>query len=540
MNLDTGSVVGDYEIIGVLGAGGMGKVFKVRNLISNRIEAMKVLLPDLSGEPELADRFLREIQVLARLEHPNIAGLRTALRHENQLLMVMEMVEGVSIDERLKSGPMPMPEAVKCAQQVLAALAFAHKNGVVHRDIKPANMMLMPNGTVKLMDFGIAKGATDRRLTMTGGTIGSVYYMSPEQISGAEGVDARSDLYSVGVSLYEMVTGKHAFDGDSQFSIMSAHLEKTPVPPITIDPSIPPALNEIIMVSVARDAGARFQTADAFRNALGSVVDSTVVLPPPVAPQGAPQIVGAVPERKSGGRALWATVGALCFVAVLVAAIQFGPWKKASAGAQETNSAQPAVVTPAPVTPAPVPAPAPIAEQPAAQSTPAPVAEPPAPVPGSAPVKERAARQVPQTSRPASASSTPAQSAPIQQAPVQQPPVQQSPVQQAASVQQPQPQSPPQPDPAIAHRAEMQRVRESVAMLGARAGSIHSTLQNLQRSQAASGLGMRGDWVQMANLMDTYLRGSSDALAAGDLVAAKDFAEKSERQIERLEKALNK
>src|SRR6478672_3306098 len=114
MNLETGSIVGDYQIIGVLGEGGMGKVFKVRNTISDRVEAMKVLLPDLAGEPDLADRFLREIKVLASLDHPNIAGLRTALRLDNQLLMVMELVEGVSLDQRLRQGPLSVKEAVSC------------------------------------------------------------------------------------------------------------------------------------------------------------------------------------------------------------------------------------------------------------------------------------------------------------------------------------------------------------------------------------------------------------------------------------------
>src|SRR5262249_27517589 len=128
-----------------------------------------------------------------------------------------------------------------------------------------------PAGVVKLMDFGIAKAATDRKLTMTGTTMGSLYYMSPEQIQGATTLDARSDLYSVGVSLYELVTGKRPFDGDSQFAIMSAHLEKTPVPPITIDPRMPQALNDVILMSVSKDPNARFQTAAAFRNALSNV-----------------------------------------------------------------------------------------------------------------------------------------------------------------------------------------------------------------------------------------------------------------------------
>ena len=233
MNLEIGSTVGDYQVVGILGAGGMGQVYKVRNVISDRVEAMKVLLPDLVNQPDLADRFLREIKVQASLEHPNIAALHTAVRVENQLLMLMEFVEGVTLDQKLKDGPLPAAEAVNYIMQVLAALDYAHARGVVHRDIKPANMMLTPAGVVKLMDFGIARSSADHKLTQTGTTVGSLYYMSPEQIQGVTAPDARSDLYSVGVSLYELVTGKRPFDGDSQFAIMSAHLQGTPVPPVT-------------------------------------------------------------------------------------------------------------------------------------------------------------------------------------------------------------------------------------------------------------------------------------------------------------------
>src|SRR5260370_6352082 len=207
---------------------------------------------------------MREIKVQASLQHPNIAALHTALRVDNQLLMLMELVDSVTLDQRLQQGPVPLRDAVDYIGQALGALGYAHQHGVIHRDIKPANMMLTPKGIVKLMDFGIAKGATDRKLTMTGTTMGSLYYMSPEQINGVPTLDARSDLYSVGVSLYELVTGKRPFDGDSQFAIMSAHLQQTPVPPITLDPTLPPALNELILLSVNREANARFQTADAF------------------------------------------------------------------------------------------------------------------------------------------------------------------------------------------------------------------------------------------------------------------------------------
>src|SRR4051812_25436144 len=176
MNFEVGSTVGDYQIAAILGAGGMGKVYKVRNLISDRVEAMKVLLPDLVTEPELADRFLREIKVQASLEHPNIAALHTAVRVENQLLMLMEYVEGTTLEQKLKDGPLPVGAAVDYIRQVLSALEYAHQHGVIHHDLKPANMMLTPSGVVKLMDFGIAKASTDRRLTMTGTTVGSLYY----------------------------------------------------------------------------------------------------------------------------------------------------------------------------------------------------------------------------------------------------------------------------------------------------------------------------------------------------------------------------
>jgi serine/threonine protein kinase len=175
MHFQIGERVGDYEVVQVLGAGGMGKVYKVRNTISDRMEALKVLLPDLVGNPDLADRFLREIKVQASLNHPNIASLHTALRHGNQLLMLMEFVEGVSVEKILDSGPLPVADAVTYTIQVLEALGYAHSRGIVHRDIKPPNIMVTPGGVVKLMDFGIAQMRTEKKLTQTGHTLGSLY-----------------------------------------------------------------------------------------------------------------------------------------------------------------------------------------------------------------------------------------------------------------------------------------------------------------------------------------------------------------------------
>jgi eukaryotic-like serine/threonine-protein kinase len=292
-----GQHIGDYEILSILGVGGMGKVYKVRNVISDRVEAMKILLPDLSSNQSLADRFLREIRLLATLNHPNIASLRTALTYENQLAMIMEFVEGETLANRAARAPLSTADVVNYADQVLSALGYAHKQNIIHRDIKPANMMLTPQGVVKLMDFGIARSVTDGSLTSTGTTLGSLNYMPPEQVRGGA-ADARSDIYSFGVSLYEMLTGQLPFKGDSQYSLMTAHLNEVPPEPITLRGDLPPGLNVIIMMAIAKDPSSRFQSADAFRAALSSIPVSqlpasstTAVTPTPKPSSGATTLV---------------------------------------------------------------------------------------------------------------------------------------------------------------------------------------------------------------------------------------------------------
>ncbi|HET7439830.1 MAG TPA: serine/threonine-protein kinase [Terriglobales bacterium] len=372
--------VGDYEVLAVLGSGGMGRVYKVRNVISDRVEAMKILLPDLAGKKDLAERFLREIKVLAALNHPNIAALRTALTLNNQLVMVMEYVEGNTLAARLEHGPMSPQDALNYIDQVLDALSYAHQQNVIHRDIKPANMMLTPQGVVKLMDFGIARSGTDRGLTSTGTTLGSLYYMSPEQVKGAP-TDARSDLYSVGVSLYEMVTGRHPFQADSDFSILAAHLQEPPTPPRELRPDLPEGLNEIILLALAKDPGQRFQSAAAFRAALRSVevgraasasaapvATPTQIMPTPVTSvldrsasaefstpplsdqfpmqsdlaaqpqtQAAPSVL-EMSARSGGSRGLYMALGALVVLAGLVIAGLYLPGKlRTNAGGKKDS-----------------------------------------------------------------------------------------------------------------------------------------------------------------------------------------------------------
>jgi serine/threonine protein kinase len=267
MAIQLGDVLGDYQVTGVLGRGGMGKVFRVRSLLTDREEAMKVLLPDFEENPDLDDRFLREIKVHARLQHPNIAALRTALRIGERLFMLVELVEGCSLAEKLRDGPLSIPVSVDCMTQVLAALAYAHDAGVIHRDIKPANILIANDGAVKLTDFGIARASDTTRLTSTGHAVGTLAYMSPEQVR-ADPVDARSDLYSLGLTFYEMVTGRRAIPGDTAHSLMNAQLMTMPAEPAVVNPIVPRWISAAIMRALAKEPDQRFQSAAAFKAAL--------------------------------------------------------------------------------------------------------------------------------------------------------------------------------------------------------------------------------------------------------------------------------
>jgi serine/threonine protein kinase len=263
-----GEIVGDYEVVGLLGRGGMGQVYKVRHKLLDRLDAMKVLLPAGQDDPQLHQRFEREIRVQASLQHPNIAALHTALWVEQRLLMIIEFVDGTTLEQKLRDGPVPVHAVTGYICRVLDALSYAHGRGVIHRDVKPGNIMIAADGTVKLTDFGIAR-TTHESLTRCGIAVGSLYYMSPEQIrTGA--IDGRSDIYSVGVTLYEALVGTRPFRGDDDQAVITAHLSKMPTPPAEALPGLPQALSAIVMKSLAKDPTDRFQTADEFRLALES------------------------------------------------------------------------------------------------------------------------------------------------------------------------------------------------------------------------------------------------------------------------------
>lgn len=502
-----GQRIGDYEVLGVLGAGGMGKVYKVRNVISDRIEAMKVLLANLALQKELADRFLREIKLLASLNHPNIAALNTALTLDNQLVMMMEYVDGVTLASRLQQGAIPPADAVNYSGQLLGALSYAHKLNVIHRDVKPANMMLTSQGVVKLMDFGIARPNNEAGMTVTGTTLGSLNYMSPEQVRG-EPVDQRSDLYSMGVSIYEMVTGQLPFRGHSNYSVMSAHLQEPPQPPIVLRPDLPKGLSDIILMAMAKDPKDRFQSAEAFSNALKSVLPGTAgagfVSPIPGTvrvPQGIPAasapgvplqptvpvgVIAASQAAPSSRRGVYMVLGGLIAVAILFAAGYYVPRiikTHASPGAAATQPSNPAD--------APVDISAP---PPDAVTVTAPPEAPAPAVQQEDPAVAKARMEAEQKARAEAARKA-----------------------------------------ALLKEAENQ-----TDQLEARSAAITQGLNNLRRAQQAQGYGLRGDIVQAEQTMQINLSRAQSALRSGNVDQAKEYLDKAENQAMTLERFLGR
>lgn len=267
MAFEAGQRIGDYEVVARLGAGGLGVVYEVQHLISGRREAMKILLPDQSGTPEMVERFRREVQTLATLNHVNIAQLHTAFYYEKQLAMVMELVHGETLRDLRTRAAITLPHTLAYVAQVLDALAYAHRLGVVHRDIKPSNIMISEGGVVKLLDFGIAVTGLGSDLTRAGYLLGSLNYMSPEQISGSK-AGPRSDIYSVGVTLYELLTGELPIKGANNYEIMMAHINQVPRRPHEIAPMVPLVISDAVMRALAKDPAQRFSTAEEFHAAL--------------------------------------------------------------------------------------------------------------------------------------------------------------------------------------------------------------------------------------------------------------------------------
>src|SRR5215469_16779514 len=262
------NVVGSYKVLEKIGEGGMGAVYKGVDLMLEREVAIKALRPELARQPDVVERFRAEAVTLAKLNHPNIATLYSFLRQGDDYFMVMEFVRGETLDSVLQqSVGMQVDRAISLFCQALEGIDHAHKMGIIHRDIKPANMMLTQTGSIKVMDFGIARVLGTARMTRQGSVIGTVEYMSPEQVHGQE-TDARSDIYSLGVLLYEMLTGRVPFSHPSEYELMKRHVEEQPPPPREIQPAVPAAVESAVLRALAKDPANRFQTAEAMRTAL--------------------------------------------------------------------------------------------------------------------------------------------------------------------------------------------------------------------------------------------------------------------------------
>lgn len=294
MTFEPGQVVGEYKVVRVLGRGGLGAVYEATHLISQRAEAMKVMLPEQTGTSDMKERFRREIQLLASLNHPNIARLHNAFYFEDQLVMVMELVEGEDLRSRSRRARIPMPMLMEFATQVLGALDYAHARGVVHRDIKPANIMVSFAGLVKVLDFGIAIAPGSVDLTMAGSLIGSPLHMSPEQIRG-EKATQQSDIYSFGVTLYELIAGRTPLNGATTYDLMMAHLNVIPTPLAQLRPDLPVQLSDAISRALEKEPANRFATAAEFLGALRSQktqdISATTAISPegPISPEGRSQ-----------------------------------------------------------------------------------------------------------------------------------------------------------------------------------------------------------------------------------------------------------
>jgi len=270
MAFENGQQVGDYEVVRALGAGGLGQVYEVRHNISQRAEAMKILLPGQISTPELAERFRREIQLLGTLNHPHIAALHNAFYFDGQLIMIMELVNGDTLRARTARMRIPVPEVMQYARQILSALDYAHARGVIHRDIKPSNIMITAENDVKLVDFGIAIRDHTPGLTAPGFMVGSVNYMSPEQIAGDKAT-LQSDIYSVGVTLYEILTGSLPVSGANNLEVMRSHLNDRPTPPSQLNRLLPVQLSDVLLKALEKMPDNRFASAQDFLAALAAV-----------------------------------------------------------------------------------------------------------------------------------------------------------------------------------------------------------------------------------------------------------------------------
>jgi serine/threonine-protein kinase len=323
---------GRYELGEPLGQGGMAEVFRGRDTRLGRDVAVKVLRAELAGDPTFLARFRREAQAAASLNHPNVVSVYDTGDDNGVPFIVMEYVEGRTLREILRTQGRMLPQrAMEIVADVCAALEHAHEQGIVHRDIKPANVMLNNAGTVKVMDFGIARAitASTSTMTQTAAVIGTAQYLSPEQARG-EHVDARSDVYSTGCLLYELLTHQPPFTGDSPVAVAYQHVREDPTLPSVLNPDVEPAAESVVMKAMAKNPGNRYQTAaemrdDLLRAAAGRPVRATPILSAAdttlLTPAASTAVLGAVPPERRSRRGLAYAGLAVATVVVFVVSL---------------------------------------------------------------------------------------------------------------------------------------------------------------------------------------------------------------------------
>ncbi len=297
-----GTTLGKYRLLERLGEGGMGTVYRARDEMLDRDVAIKLLRPDLVQQAALVDRFRTEAIALARLAHPRIATLYGLEKDREELYMVMEFLRGETLEALVaREGRISWRRAAEICAQVAEALDHAHDHGVIHRDIKPANIMIGPGDATKVMDFGIARMAGSSRQTRHGHSVGTPAYMAPEQLRGEE-CDGRTDLYALGAVFYELVTGKVAFEADSDYKLMMQQLHDPPMPPSASNPALPTVVDRTVLRAMSKRPVDRFATAAAMRNALMEAAAS-VVTEAHATPGPAPATrLAATPQHPPVGR----------------------------------------------------------------------------------------------------------------------------------------------------------------------------------------------------------------------------------------------
>src|SRR6185436_20032694 len=296
MTLTAGARLGPYEIVSPLGAGGMGEVYRAKDGRLNRTVAIKILSDESAADADRRERFEREAKAISALDHPNICALYDVGEHEGTYFLVMPCLEGQTLADRIAKGALPPDQAIRYAIEIAIALDAAHRHGITHRDLKPGNIMLTKTG-VKLLDFGLAKlkkaagplgDTTMVKGTGVGTLLGTMPYMAPEQIEGRD-VDARSDIFSLGAVIYEMVTGQRAFKGDSPASVIGAILKDEPAPMKALQPLTPSAFDHVVTTCLAKDPDERWQSAADVARELKWIASSGS---------------GAVARQAAGGRKL--------------------------------------------------------------------------------------------------------------------------------------------------------------------------------------------------------------------------------------------